>query len=114
MNRDKPETAQNAAGADNAPADTSPHAAEALAGPAAVSASRRGISSEAEPPEAWIQQQEAPDAPPARATRSRTRHEAFEPLIDWMAKRILDLLLEEKRLEQQVERTAQAGPAAPS
>lgn len=114
MNRDMHDTAQNAAGADNAPADTSPHAGEALAGPAAVSASRRGISSKADPPEVWIQQQEAPDAPPARATRSRTRREAFEPLIDWMAKRILDMLLEEKRLELEAERTAQAGPAAPS
>ena len=113
MNRDKPETAQNAAGADNAPVDTSPHAGEALAGPAAVSASRSGISSEAEPPEGWSRQQKAPDGPPARATMSRTRREAFEPLIDWMAKRILDMLLEEKRIELEAERTAQAGPAAP-
>ena len=107
------ENAQNAAGADNAPADTSPYASEALAGPAAVSASRRGISSEAEPPQVWRQQQEETDAPPARATMSRTRREAFEPLLDWMAKRILDMLLEEKRLELEAERTAQAGPAAP-
>lgn len=114
MNRDMHETAQNAAGADNAPADTSPHAGEALAGPAPVSASRRGISSEAEPPKVWRQQQEAPDAPPARATMSRTRREAFEPLLDWMAKRILEMLLEEKRLELEAERTAQADPAAPS
>lgn len=114
MNQDMHETAQNAAGADNGRPDTLPHAGDALAGPAAFSASRRGISSEAESPEGWSQQQEAPDAPPARATRSRTRREAFEPLLDWMAKRILEMLLEEKRLEIEAERTAQAGPAAPS
>ena len=113
MNRDMPETARNAAGADNTPADTSPYASAALAGPAAVSASRRGIGSEAEPPQVWRHRREETDAPPARATMSRTRREAFEPLIDWMAKRILDMLLEEKRLELEAERTAQAGPAAP-
>ena len=114
MNRDMPETARNAAGADNAPVVSSPYAGEAINRPAAVSASRSGISSEAEPPKVWRQQQEATDAPPARATMSRTRREAFEPLLDWMAKHILDMLLEEKRLELEAERTAQAGPAAPS
>lgn len=114
MNRDKPETAQNAAGADNAPADITPYAGEAIAGPGGVSASRRDINSKAEPPDGWSQQQKAPDAPPARAIMSRTRREAFEPLLDWMAKRILEMLLEEKRLEIEAERTAQAGPAAPS
>lgn len=114
MNRDKPETAQNATGADNAPADGTPYAGEAIAGPVGVSASRRGIKSEAEPLGVWSQQQETPDAPPSRATMARTRREAFEPLLDWMAKRILEMLLEEKRLELEAERTAQAGPAAPS
>lgn len=114
MNRDIHETAQNAAGADNDPADNSPYAGDAIAGHRAVSASRRGISDAKEPPEVCSQQQEAPDAPPARATMSRTRREAFAPLLDWMAKQILEMLLEEKRLELEAERTAQAGPAAPS
>lgn len=54
--------------------------------------------------------------PPAGSRRpmSATRREAFEPLVDWMAKRILDMLLEEKRLELEAERTAKADPAAPS
>lgn len=54
--------------------------------------------------------------PPAgpRRPMSATRREAFEPLVDWMAKRILDMLLEEKRLELEAERTAKADPAAPS
>lgn len=54
--------------------------------------------------------------PPAgpRRPMSATRREAFEPLVDWMAKRILDMLLEEKRLEIEAERTAKADPAAPS
>ncbi len=113
MNRDIHETAQNAAGADNDPADTSP-AGQEIAGLRTISASRRGVSIEEEPPEVWSQQQEAPETPPARATMSRTRREAFEPLLDWMAKQILEMLLEEKRLEIEAERTAQAGPAAPS
>lgn len=45
---------------------------------------------------------------------SAARREAFEPLVDWMAKRILDMLLEEKRLDIEAERTAKADPAAPS
>ena len=54
--------------------------------------------------------------PPAgpRRPMSATRREAFEPLVDWMAKRILDMLLEEKRLEIEAEPTAKADPAAPS
>lgn len=53
--------------------------------------------------------------PPAgpRRPMSATRREAFEPLVDWMAKRILDMLLEEKRLELEAERKAQANQGAP-
>lgn len=58
-----------------------------------------------------------PEGPPPTGTRrpmSAARREAFEPLVDWMAKRILDMLLEEKRLDIEAERTAKADPAAPS
>lgn len=60
---------------------------------------------------------DTPEAtPPAGPHRpmSATRSKAFEPLLDWMAQRILDMLLEEKRLELEAERTAKADPAAPS
>jgi hypothetical protein len=114
MNRDTRETAQNGAGADNAPPDAYHYVRANKTAPCPVSASRSGIDSEAKPPDEALQHERAAPGSTRRAPMSATRRKAFEPLIDWMAKQILDVLLEEKRLELEAERQAQGSRAAPS
>ena len=107
-------TAQNAAGADKAPPPIYRHVSTKKTACSPVSSSRSDIEGEGEATAEEIQQEFALLGAARRAPMSRTRREAFEPLLNWIADHILEQLLAEKRLELEAERKAQANQAAPS
>lgn len=114
MTRDTPEAAGNAAGPDRTPAPIGRPARTKKTAPAPVSAGRSDIETHHDHTNEAAEEDFPANGPTRRPPMNPTRRAAFEPLLNWMADRILEQLLAETRLELETERKAQANQGAPS